>query len=91
MKRHASPLLLLVAVALFATGCNSEDAPTASAAALPETAHADARTGTRNPPPEPVTIGGLPDFSPLVDRYGDAVVNVEVTGSCASRHVRRHG
>jgi serine protease Do len=83
MKRHASPLLLLVAVALFATGCNSEDAPTASAAALPETAHmdADAGTGTRGPPPEPVITGGLPDFSPLVDRYGDAVVNVEVIGS----------
>jgi len=39
MKRHASSLPLLVAVAFFATGCNSEDGPTASAAALPETAH----------------------------------------------------
>jgi serine protease Do len=27
------------------------------------------------------TTGGLPDFSPLVERYGDAVVNVEVSGT----------
>ena len=81
MKRHASSLPLLVAVAFFATGCNSEDSPAASAAALPETAHADTGSGSHGPPPEPVITGGLPDFSPLVDRYGDAVVNVEVTGS----------
>lgn len=80
MKHHASPWLLVAAVALFA-GCKPPDGPTASAAALPVTAHADSGTGSRGAPPAPVSVGGLPDFSPLVERYGDAVVNVEVTGS----------
>jgi len=81
MKRTISPLLLGAAVALFATGCNPTDGPTASAATLPVTAHADAGAGGPSPEVVTTTTGGLPDFSPLVERYGDAVVNVEVTGS----------
>ena len=80
MRFHASPWPLVAAFALLA-GCKPSDGPTASAAALPVTAHADAGGEERRPPPKPVSVGGLPDFSPLVERYGDAVVNVEVTAS----------
>jgi serine protease Do len=82
MKRITTPLLLGAAVALFATGCNPNDGPTASAATLPPATHVEATAGAGGPSPEAVTTtGGLPDFSPLVERYGDAVVNVEVSGS----------
>jgi serine protease Do len=40
-------------------------------------AHAGAAAVTQ--PAAPLAIQGLPDFSPLVERYGSAVVNVSVT------------
>ena len=77
-----SPLLLGATVALFATACNPTDGPTASAAILPETAHADAVTVTLLHPPTPSSpLADCRISVPLVERYGDAVVNVEVIGS----------
>jgi serine protease Do len=79
MKRFNPAVLIGATLALFAAGCQPVDEPAASA--LPTTASTRADAGTGGPPLDQATLGALPDFSPLVDRYGDAVVNVEVIGS----------
>src|SRR3982074_3321373 len=68
MKRMIA--LCAIAVALAAS-CGDWSAQATRAAAAPGPAAAPASA------PEPV-LRALPDFSQLVDRYGPAVVNVEV-------------
>jgi serine protease Do len=72
--------LAVLGIALTLAACSRElsaqstraaDPPPAAAAAAPAAEAAAA------PVPE-VTLRSLPDFSPLVERYGPAVVNVEV-------------
>ena len=77
---HLIRLALLAAIPL--AGCSRDDAAapdesisgtTASEASRRDTAPEDSRSGRR--------AGTLPDFASLVERHGDAVVNVEVIGS----------
>ena len=81
MRRTTCLAAFAGAAALLAAGCKPVgDPPAVAATEAPD----DARTtvaATGGPPEAPVTFGALPDFSSLVDRYGDAVVNVEVTGT----------
>src|SRR5579872_7405043 len=64
----------LVAMAVLAMGCShgAELAPGASAAAPP--APAQSAPASDSTP----LVKGLPDFTALVERYGNAVVNVSV-------------
>ncbi len=64
---------LAVAAALLA--CTEAPAPAPETrAAAPGAAEPAAATAPASPPP--AIVGGLPDFTPLVDAYGPAVVNV---------------
>jgi len=54
-------------------------AATASAPAAPRPAAAAAAPAAQSEAPSESVVRALPDFSSLVDRYGPAVVNVEVT------------
>src|ERR1700730_9233252 len=73
--------LCAIAVALAACSrdlsAQSARAATAPVAAAPANAAAPGPAAAPAPAPEPV-LRALPDFSQLVDRYGPAVVNVEV-------------
>jgi serine protease Do len=63
-------------VVLLLTSCQpAVDQPIVDAAPPPNANDAP------RPSTQPVAVGGLPDFTPLVERYGDAVVNVEVIGT----------
>jgi serine protease Do len=76
MKRAPSMSLAGALVVLLLTSCKpAVDQPIADAA-TPPNANDAPRSNTQS-----VAIGGLPDFTPLVERYGDAVVNVEVVGT----------
>ncbi len=66
MKHYIAPLLLVLAL----TACKREEAGTSQPATAP--AAANAPGATAGPP----AITGLPDFTPLVERQGQAVVNV---------------
>src|SRR5579883_914497 len=70
--KRAAAVLALVAVAACSRDLPAQAAGTASPAAAPAPAAAGAA-----PAPD-VAVRALPDFSQLVDRYGPAVVNVEV-------------
>src|SRR5258708_39922667 len=65
-------LVFVTSIALAACS-GSSSAQTAPQAAAPTRAAAEA-----SPNAEAPLITTLPDFSPLVERYGPAVVNVEV-------------
>ena len=65
----ASVALPAGALYLYVSAPRAEDAPPAAVAAAPAPAAASAARY------------GLPDFSALVDRYGDAVVNISVKAS----------
>ena len=67
----ASVALPAGALYLYGSAPRAEDAPPAAAAAAPSTAS----------PADSAARYGLPDFSALVDRYGDAVVNISVKAS----------
>ena len=66
--------LLCVSIALGACSTDLSAQPAASPAAA---GAARVPTAAAAPVPEAM-VHGLPDFSPLVDKYGPAVVNVEV-------------
>src|ERR1700721_2823834 len=74
LRRLAGILALAVAL-----GACSRDLPAQSA---PRAAVPAVRPAADNAPTAPAgvdgVVRGLPDFSSLVDRYGPAVVNVEV-------------
>jgi serine protease Do len=79
MRRTTCLAAFAGATALLAAGCKPAADPAAPVAAAESP---DVRATIAGGPPEaPVTLSALPDFSSLVDRYGDAVVNVEVTGT----------
>jgi serine protease Do len=63
-------------VATFALAACSGDSNAQSAAQSPATRPAQQEVPTV--PPEQSLVRGLPDFAPLVDKVGPAVVNVEV-------------
>jgi serine protease Do len=68
-------LALLAAIPL--AGCSRDDAVPGNGI----TASDDARRDTGEEKSRSSRAGTLPDFASLVERYGDAVVNVEVIGS----------
>jgi len=74
MKR----MIALCAIAIALAACSRDlSAQSTRAAAAPTSAAADGPASAPASAPEPV-LRALPDFSQLVDRYGPAVVNVEV-------------
>jgi serine protease Do len=81
------PLTLTGALALmFLAGCARDDAPSTTTA--PDALQgALQRTANERPSPDPrrsaAQFQELPDFTALVERYGDAVVNVDVVGTAA--------
>ena len=81
LTRPAGRLLAVLGMALALAACSRElSAQSTRAADPPAAAVAAAAQGAETaamPAPE-VTLRALPDFSPLVERYGAAVVNVEV-------------
>ena len=81
LTRPAGRLLAVLGMALALAGCSRElSAQSTRAADPPAAVVAAAAQGAETaamPAPE-VTLRALPDFSPLVERYGAAVVNVEV-------------
>jgi serine protease Do len=71
-------LLAVLAIAVALAACSRDlSAQSAAAAAAPPGASA-AETPPVSAPVVDGVVRGLPDFSSLVDRYGPAVVNVEV-------------
>jgi serine protease Do len=68
--------VLALAVALAACSRDTSARQTHPSAAAPATTAA-AGTATESPAPEPA-LRALPDFTALVEKYGPAVVNVEV-------------
>jgi serine protease Do len=81
MKRPLPNAFACAIAVLLAAGCK----PTVESSVQPldaqTTMSAAQRDEARTEGPPPVLVTGLPDFSSLVDRYGDSVVNVEVIGS----------
>jgi serine protease Do len=81
LTRPVGRLLAVLGMALALAACSRElSAQSTRAADPPAAVVAAAAQGTETaamPAPE-VTLRALPDFSPLVERYGAAVVNVEV-------------
>ena len=73
------PCLLLLAIA----GCGAREPPASPGAETP--APATGESALRVPP---AVVSGLPDFSPLVEAYGPAVVNVTTV---AQRESAPHG
>lgn len=72
--RFASRFALLgfMSVMLAVAGCGRDSQPDMPQRQLPE-------TGAAAPPSQArIGVDGLPNFAPLVERYGPAVVNVEV-------------
>jgi serine protease Do len=85
MKRY----LALFAVALALSGCKQETPGTTQPATTPPTsASAPAATASSSPPP---VVSGLPDFTPLVERTGPAVVNVVTTRTTRSNTALSEG
>src|SRR5207302_2931824 len=73
-------MIALCAIAVALAACSRDLSAQSTRAAAPTAAApaaAQAPGAASAPAPEPV-LRGLPDFSQLVDRYGPAVVNVEV-------------
>src|SRR5256884_3556225 len=73
-------MIALCAIAVALAACSRDLSAQSTRAAAPRgapPAAAQAPGAASAPAPEPV-LRGLPDFSQLVDRYGPAVVNVEV-------------
>jgi serine protease Do len=70
-------LLAVLAVALALAACSRDTSAQATHAAAPPAA-ASAAAGTGAEPEAGEAARGLPDFTQLVERYGPAVVNVEV-------------
>ncbi|HEV7609803.1 MAG TPA: DegQ family serine endoprotease [Steroidobacteraceae bacterium] len=80
MKPVTSSLLTCAMAALLVGGCK----PTVDADSLqiPQAVSSSALPVKESAGPAKATlVSGFPDFSSLVDRYGDSVVNVEVVGS----------
>jgi serine protease Do len=71
----AAPLACAALCALFASACSREAAEDSVRA--PDERAAMLRAADSRPA---VSLRELPDFSTLVERYGDAVVNVDVVG-----------
>ncbi|MGA1497537.1 MAG: DegQ family serine endoprotease [Steroidobacteraceae bacterium] len=79
-KRFAAPgLALAILAAAVLVGCSGDER--AAAGETPRLA------GVQPPPAVPVTVNaaGLPDFSPLVDSFGPAVVNVSTVARATGR------
>src|SRR5215469_12635480 len=83
LQRVVAVLVLAVALAACSRELSAQSALTASAATAPPVAAASASGASGAPASasaaESPVVRSLPDFSTLVDRYGPAVVNVEVT------------
>ncbi|MGE5525362.1 MAG: DegQ family serine endoprotease [Rhodospirillaceae bacterium] len=71
MKRY----VVLFAVALALGACKREETPATQPATTPPRSAAQ----PPQPSPAPPAVTGLPDFSPLIERTGQAVVNVVTT------------
>ncbi len=69
-------LTAVLAMAVALAAC-SRDLP-AQAAQAAHAAQAQVQAAPESAPPADAAVRGLPDFTQLVDRYGAAVVNVEV-------------
>ncbi|MGC1727905.1 MAG: DegQ family serine endoprotease [Steroidobacteraceae bacterium] len=71
--------LAVLGIALALAACSRELSAQSTRTASPQAAVAAAAPAESAATPVPeVTLRSLPDFSPLVERYGPAVVNVEV-------------
>ena len=79
LQRVIAVLCVAVALAACSRDLSAQSAASAIAAPL-ASATAPASTQAAAPVPSPAEplVRSLPDFSTLVDRYGPAVVNVEV-------------
>jgi serine protease Do len=83
VKTESNPLPLrrlmaVLAVALALAACSRETSAQATRMAAAAPAAAVATQTTAEPGENQPAVRGLPDFTQLVDRYGPAVVNVEV-------------
>ncbi len=78
--RQALLMVPIIAFGLALGACDESPAGAAKGVAT-------ARAAAPPPPPVPVVVNsaGLPDFSPLVDSFGPAVVNVSTVGRVATR------
>ncbi len=79
MKPTSSMSLACALAVLLLAGCKpAVDQPTAAVPPASTQTDVEAEGPER---PRSANVSGLPDFTPLVERYGDAVVNVEVIGT----------
>src|SRR5687767_9136606 len=82
MKRITSSMALGCALVTLLAACKPTVESSTQLLDAQAAAPAEARVEAGgSPAPVTAALRGLPDFSELVERYGDAVVNVEVVGS----------
>ncbi|MEX2150393.1 MAG: DegQ family serine endoprotease [Steroidobacteraceae bacterium] len=86
--KYLTRCTLTIALATLVAGCGSQSPPAeeSRADAPPQESTIPALTDT----PAPAMVEGLPDFAPLIEAYGRAVVNVTMV-SARQPAVREHG